>query len=214
VRRVHGDVQPAARRSVLNYGMATELRQRGFACTRWAVVRVQEGPTRAPPTSTRPAHAPLRGRALLPLGCVARTPAMACGVGVHLAGHGGGERLRRQNEPADPSDDGLEASGRRVAGGGLGQRGAPRPGRPALSAQASADRPARRPRRCASIGRRRTRPRAPSDCRRARTGSRRCARRQCGASTARRTSRRGRARRTVRVAFVGPGYISKYKFRF
>ncbi len=33
----------------------------------------------------------------------------------------------------------------RVAGGGLGLRGAPRPGRPALSAQASAGRPARRP---------------------------------------------------------------------
>ena len=57
VRRVHGDVRPAARRSGLNYGMATTLRQRGFVCTRWAVVRVQEAPTRAPPTSTRPAHA-------------------------------------------------------------------------------------------------------------------------------------------------------------
>ena len=63
VRRVHGDVRPAARRSVLNYGMAATLRQRGFVCTRWAVVRVQEGPTRAPPT-TRPAHASLRGRAV------------------------------------------------------------------------------------------------------------------------------------------------------
>jgi hypothetical protein len=127
VRRVDGDVRPAARRSVLNYGTATALRQRGFVCTRWAVVRVQEAPTRAPPASTRPAHAPLRGRALLLLGCVARQPATACGVGVHLGGHGGGERLRGQNEPADPSDDGLGASGGRVGGdGGWGARAAGR----------------------------------------------------------------------------------------
>ena len=52
-----------------------------------------------------------------------------------------------------------------IAGGGLGLQGAPRPGRPALSAQASADRPARRPRRCTDSGRRRTRVRGPSACR-------------------------------------------------
>ncbi len=50
-----------------------------------------------------------------------------------------------------------------MAGGGLRLRGAPRPGRPALPAQGSADRPARRPHRCTrSSGRRRTRMRSPS----------------------------------------------------
>ena len=50
-----------------------------------------------------------------------------------------------------------------IAGGGLRLRGAPRPGRPALPAQGSADRPARRPHRCTrSSGRRRTRMRSPS----------------------------------------------------
>ncbi len=58
---------------------------------------------------------------------------------MHLGERGRRERLRGQNEPADPSDDCVGASGRLMAGGGLGLRGAPRPGRPALS-QASADR--------------------------------------------------------------------------
>ena len=43
-------------------------------------------------------------------------------MGVHLGGHGGRQRLRWQNEPADPSDDGLVASGGewRVRGWGCG----------------------------------------------------------------------------------------------
>jgi hypothetical protein len=84
--------------------------------------------------------------------------------------------------------------GGRVAGGGLGLRGAVQPARPALSAQARAGRPARRPRRCTCSGRRRTQLRTPSACR-ARTGSIRFARRHGGTSTARRTDRWGRTRR-------------------
>ncbi len=45
----------------------------------------------------------LAARMLLLFGGVAWPP--ATGVGVHLGGHGGRQRLRRQNEPADPSDD-------------------------------------------------------------------------------------------------------------
>jgi hypothetical protein len=80
-----------------------------------------------------------------------------------------------KTEPADPSDDGSAASGRRVTGWGFGLRGAPRPDRPALSAQASADRPARSPRCCTRNSRRRTRLRAPSACS-ARTSGSRCSR--------------------------------------
>jgi hypothetical protein len=100
------------------------------------------------------------------LGCVAQPPAAACGVGVRLGGSGSwspapalirrlvlplqGLPVPGQNEPADPSDDCLRASGGRVAGGGLGLRGrgAPRPGPPARSAQASADRKQARIVRC------------------------------------------------------------------
>ena len=64
----------------------------------------------------RPVHPSLRGRAVQCGYCwicvAARPPATACGMGVHLGGHGGRQRLRGQNEPADPSDDGLGASGR------------------------------------------------------------------------------------------------------
>ncbi len=111
------------------------------------------------------------GAVRLLLGSVAQPAATACGVGVHLGGHGGGERLRGENEPADPSDDCLEARvGGRVAGGGLRLRGAPRPERPALSAQASADLSGSRPRSCTrSDGSCRTPSLRPST-RRARTG--------------------------------------------
>ena len=54
------------------------------------------------------------------LGCVARQPATACGMGLHLGGNGGGERLQGQNEPADPSDDCLGASGMRLRMEGRG----------------------------------------------------------------------------------------------
>ena len=57
---------------------------RSLGCKRRQPVR--------PPLQPGP-HTPLRGRAWLLLGCVARTPATACGVGVHLAGHGGGVHL-------------------------------------------------------------------------------------------------------------------------
>ena len=115
-------------------------------------------------------YASLRGRCafLLPLGCAARPPAMACRVGVHLGGDGGRERLRGR-----PS-----RRLRRLLRGDLagGEHGAPRPGRLALSPQASADRPAGSPRHCNRSRRRRTQKRWPSP-RRARTGGRRCPRR-------------------------------------
>ncbi len=94
---------------------------------------------------------------------------------VHLGGHGGRQRLRGAKRAGRSIGRLLRSVGGRVAAGGLGLRGAPRPGRPALSAQASAGRPARRPRRCTCSGRRCTRLRSPSACR-ARTGRRRCPR--------------------------------------
>ena len=64
------------------------------------------------------------GAVRLLLGCAARPPATACGVGVHLGGHGLRERLRGQSEPlqqpADPPDDCLGAKGRRGQVGGWG----------------------------------------------------------------------------------------------
>jgi hypothetical protein len=140
-----------------------------------AVVTVQEAhavvfPMRALRQPCPFTYASLRGRCafLLPLGCAARPPAMACRVGVHLGGDGGRERLRGR-----PS-----RRLRRLLRGDLagGEHGAPRPGRLALSPQASADRPAGSPRHCNRSRRRRTQKRWPSP-RRARTGGRRCPRR-------------------------------------
>jgi hypothetical protein len=51
------------------------------------------------------------GTSRLLLGCAAQPPATACGVGMHLGGHGGRQRLRGAKRTADPSDDGLGASG-------------------------------------------------------------------------------------------------------
>ncbi len=68
----------------------------------------------------RPVRASLRGRAVQCGYCwicvAARPPATACGMEVHLGGHGVRQRLRGQNEPAEPSDDCLGASG--LASGG------------------------------------------------------------------------------------------------
>ena len=129
-------------------------------------------------------HGHQRRRAALGCTSVATAAASACGG---------------KTEPADPSDDGLGASGAQLAGGGLGLPGAPRPGRPALSAQASAGRPARRSCSCTcSSGRGRTRLRSPS-ARRARTRCSGCPRGPSGPSTARRT-----AREAVLGVFLGP----------
>jgi hypothetical protein len=138
---------------VLGYGMATTLPGRALGVHQAAVARAQEGASRV--TTTVRAHVavwPCFAARLL-LGCAAQPRATSCGMGVHLGGHGGRQRLWGQNELADPSDDCLGASG----GGGLRLRGVPRTGRPALSPQASADRPARSPRRCTDSGRRRRR---------------------------------------------------------
>ena len=75
--------------------------------------------------------------------------------GVHLGGHSPRGLLRGATPSRlKPSDECLGASAwgradrRRGRWGGKGPRGAPRQGRPSLPARASADRPARRLRRC------------------------------------------------------------------
>ncbi len=101
-KRAHGDMQPAPSGSVryggvLDYAVATELRGRALGVHQAAVVRVQEGASRVTTTSNRSVLASLRGRALQCdrwLGCAAQPPATACGVGMHLGGHGLRERLQ------------------------------------------------------------------------------------------------------------------------
>ena len=88
-------------------GMATKLPLRALGVHQTAVAGVQEGACgRA--SHVTPYVGPARERVTtrsrdalrLLLACVARPPGPACGVGVHLSGHGGRERLRVQNEPA------------------------------------------------------------------------------------------------------------------
>jgi hypothetical protein len=77
----------------------------GFWCAR--VVRVQEGACGGASHATSNFEATSkrvtawsRVELRLLLACVARPPGTACGVGMHLVGHGVRERLRGQNEPA------------------------------------------------------------------------------------------------------------------
>jgi hypothetical protein len=143
-------------------------------------------------------HATLRGRALQ-CGCCSfvshnpqrRRAACVCTSVATAVASACGAKTSRLIQ----SDDRLGSSGGLMARGGLwGCGGAPRPGRPALSAQARADRPARSPRRCTCSGRWRPQLHRLPSAGRARSSSSGCPHRQCGPSSARRTSRRGRTR--------------------
>ncbi len=117
---LHGDIQPAPNASVpyggvLDYGMAAELPGRAHRCAPGGGCQSASWCLHASTTGNGPCTRHLRGRAVQCGYCwicvAARPPATACGMGVHLGGHGGRQRLRGQNEPAEQSDDCSGASG-------------------------------------------------------------------------------------------------------